>query len=77
MANYRKRQLIVRLAALALLEKVNTHCIGATGDAMYYYFYIYSFCVGRARGEPELQSRQSEMLCDMYSSFFQRTAASI
>jgi hypothetical protein len=42
MANYRKRQLIVRLAALALLEKVNTPlCIGATGHGADIIIFIY------------------------------------
>jgi hypothetical protein len=68
MANYRKRQLIVRLAALALLEKVNTRCIYQKLLEMrciIIFIFIYSFCVGRARGERELQSRQSEMLRDI------------
>jgi hypothetical protein len=75
MANYRKRQLIVRLAALGLLEKVNTHCIRATGhaDAIYYYFYIFFLCCPCA---PASEScNQGKVRCSAIYSFFQRTAA--
>lgn len=51
MVNYRKRQLIVRLAALALLEKVNTLLYKSYWPRRYYYFYIYILCVLPVRAE--------------------------